>query len=217
MTWKTPKGNRILAGAEARMIRETIDWMVDLIDADAEMGVPWSFEIDLFDRQQPPVQMALLSDVAVGLLCETGSIRSMNALREATVAAIFSCIQQGIAIEIDSEESADDTKHRQVVIDAAEEVQKDDSTNLPHPLCCDMDEWETVVEGLSSRILWDRDFELESLTDLCPEDIQKVKSSTGINQQYFSAIPPEPTADELNQHRDLLRKLCRTAPDASAD
>jgi hypothetical protein len=60
------------------------------------------------------------------------------------------------------------------------------------------------------RVLWgDRDFEGEEFfLDKDPRESQVMKQWMGIDQDYFSAIAPEPTELELAAIRKTLRQLC---------
>jgi hypothetical protein len=58
----------------------------------------------------------------------------------------------------------------------------------------DLDEWEVLVDSLSDGVLWDEDWrDNESLLDADPKASQAVKKLMGIVENYYIAVPPDPT------------------------
>jgi hypothetical protein len=73
--------------------------------------------------------------------------------------------------------------------------------------------WADVIDRLMDQVLWaDRDFEEEDLMlDVNPDLGSDLKSQLGIDDDYFTAVAPEPSADELVRVRQTLRKICERA------
>ena len=71
------------------------------------------------------------------------------------------------------------------------------SQNLP--------QWESVVESLADRILWDRDFEMAgSFLDTEPAKASVLKEIMGIETDYYSSVAPDGTASKVDE---LLREV----------
>lgn len=105
--WHTSRGRRTLRGAEAELIATAIDMMIDdmtiwlddvedgIIEGVYESGVP------LFDTMTTSQRIGSLYRVAHDLLTDAAPTPEPSAAAEATVAAIFQCVQDHVAIEID--------------------------------------------------------------------------------------------------------------------
>ena len=64
----------------------------------------------------------------------------------------------------------------------------------------DYEEWQIMVEVLSVRLLWDRDFEDEELyADSSPEHADMLKNLMMVQDNYFLGIAPDPSPDEMPQ------------------
>jgi hypothetical protein len=70
--------------------------------------------------------------------------------------------------------------------------------------------WHDLLEEIIDRVLWgDRDFqEAELFLDRDPRESRQLKQLMGIDEDYFSAIAPEPTDQQLKAIRQALRQLC---------
>lgn len=230
--WHTSRGDRTLRGDEAALVRNAIDAMVDTllihIDDDLEdIGGSCESGVALYDALSPSQRIGLLHDVAKHLLTETESTLPLSAPVEATVAAIFVDIRDQIAIEIDfpstqSKTSEDEPSWRQMVLqafqslrrlpDGEEEAEDCDplDDDLPEASSRDMDPWEYLVESLVDSILWDRDFEMaESFLDVDPGVSRQRRRLLGIDEDYFTSVPPDPRPDEvfdlISRTRDIVR------------
>ncbi len=105
--WHTSRGRRTLRGAEAELIATAIDTMIDemtiwiddveggIVEGVYESGVP------LFDTMTTSQRIGSLYRVAHDLLTDAAPTPEPSAAAEATVAAIFQCVQDHVAIEID--------------------------------------------------------------------------------------------------------------------
>jgi hypothetical protein len=73
-----------------------------------------------------------------------------------------------------------------------------------------MDEWELLIDCRENRILWwDGDYLMgKYFLDADPVEIKARKEQMGIDDDYHTAIPPDPTDYELQGIRDQLRAIC---------
>ena len=70
--------------------------------------------------------------------------------------------------------------------------------------------WSATIETLANRILWDRDFELESVfADHDPSQVSDIKAYLGINDDYFSTAAPDAYSDEFQRIDRELVELTR--------
>jgi len=75
----------------------------------------------------------------------------------------------------------------------------------------EVDEWEfLVVELLANRILWaDGDHESGSLyMDAAPAASRYLMTELGIAENYYTAVAPDPTDEQLESVRRTLRDVC---------
>jgi hypothetical protein len=79
---------------------------------------------------------------------------------------------------------------------------------LPNVDCTDMEEWEVMVETIQSFVLWDADWMDEDLhMDVDPETNRLRKQLLNIADDYYTAIPPDPSEKEVETAREKLRTL----------
>lgn len=84
----------------------------------------------------------------------------------------------------------------------------DPELELPDVECSDSDEWSFLIDALRDRILWDHDFSAEpAFGDADPVKAQDARSMLGIDQNYFRAVAPDPSDEELAAIRLRLRLL----------
>ena len=79
---------------------------------------------------------------------------------------------------------------REQAIAAGREVGIED---LPDPSDQDFDEWDLLIEGLECRLLWDDDWDMADHLDAAPEVARRIKRKLGILDDYFVAIPRDPS------------------------
>ena len=211
MTWHSQRGDRTLTGAEAVLIRETLAYVVDMVEEDITASAdPWEFGVAAFDRLEPPARLAMLAEVGWHLLRDTESYPELTALNEATVAVLFNAIEQAIELEIYCQSDDDlETRFgwRRLLLDAIAE--DSDLSDLPSVDCCDIDEWRFIIEALSDWILWDHDFNSgEYFLDTPPEHAHMMRERFGIDDDYYRAIPPDPNECDLPAIRATLKQLC---------
>ena len=204
--WWTPDGERILQGAEARLFREALGMIVDMVRDDAE-GL-WQFGAPPFDKLQPNQKLAVLAQVGTALLCKDQPMPRLTAALEAAVGAVYEAVRILVEMEIDqTPEWRESPSWRELVLAACRERGIED---LLDPESEDLDEWEVLVSCLADGVLWDEDWrDSESLMDADPKAGRAVKELLGIDEDYYVAVPPDPTDEEMKGVWATLRGLTK--------
>jgi hypothetical protein len=204
--WWTPDGERILQGAEARLFREGLAVLVDMVREDyeghQEFGAP------PFDKLQPNQKLAVLAEVSIALLQEDRPMPRLTAVREAAVAAVYEAIMIWVEMEIDqAADGLESPAWRELILAACRERGIEE---LPDADCEDLSEWELLVSALADGVLWDDDWrDSESLLDADPKASRAVKRLLGIDDEYYVAVPPDPSEEEVEGIWATLRDLTR--------
>lgn len=206
--WRTSTGDRILLGDEARIFLDAVRSLRDMITSGVDFGESYQTGVTLFDSLQPTQQMMALHAVATSLLKQEVPMPELSATLEATVYAIYREI--GSLIEMEISFSDDYVSHsiRSGVIAACRwrvEVEGnwadlEEDNDLPACECNDIEQWKPVIESLADRVLWDRDFELESLlADKDPAQTSAIKTYLGIADDYFAIAAPDAQSEEFRR------------------
>lgn len=200
--WHTPDGNRTLAGPEAALIASAVNGIVEHIrEESSQFGDQWEYGVSLFDCLTWTQRLAILDLVATHLLTNTTDTLELSAVAEATVGVLFEHVRVEIDWEID-DFPRPGTRWRDMVLAAYRATvysEPDDEFTddefkfvLPSAKSCDASAWSELIESLTDRILWDRDYEMMAdLADLPPEKAAFLKSYLGIDDGYFSAAGPD--------------------------
>ena len=99
--WATSQGDRTLRADEAQLVLMSVGYLHDMITSGVDLGEPYQTGVMMFDALQPTQQMAILHEVAHGLLDEHTPLVELTAVREATVYAIFCELESLVQIELD--------------------------------------------------------------------------------------------------------------------
>jgi hypothetical protein len=206
----------VLKGAEWDLFRLGLSTLWDDVEMSDDNDEPETTGIAVFDNLRKPERLALLAQVARGLYDEGELCPDLTAVIEGTIAAVFAQLRYLIGIEIEDEAecmghsspSADRAPSpRRLVLAAVREANPD--RELPSPDSDDMSEWGALLDSLLDRILEDRDYLAGSLfLDADPSWSPSLKAVLGIPHDYFAAIPPNPTPEELESVRADLRRIC---------
>jgi hypothetical protein len=108
-------------------------------------------------------------------------------------------------------ETGDVHAHCSPLIVESEEVEDDAEAWLPPSADSEsMDDWEYLIEYLANRILWeDGDYEMgDAFLDADPSEREIKMTLMGIDEDYYTAIAPDPTNEELGVIRQQLRAVC---------
>jgi hypothetical protein len=213
--WHTPVGLRYLQGAEAALLKEAIGLIWDHLEEEiAYPDNPWECGIRIFDGMEGRQKLALLATVSNALFRAEVPEPPLNALHEATVAAIYESFPVSVAIEIDAEDldwsdspEVDLRTWRRLILAAFVEDDPPSDYPLPGIECCDQEEWDLLIGCLADYVLWDDDWADEEIMDADPETARKRKRRLGINDDYYLAIAPDPTDGELDMARAILKRL----------
>jgi len=200
--WRTDRGERILEGAEAIVFAEALSTLLDYAITDQfddyESGVA------CFDNLTYGQKISVLATIGNGLFRKDVAPVDLTAVVEGAIAAVFQNLKDSIVLEIDEPEFG--TDWRELVIAARKEAEVED---ISAPTCTDVDEWEFQVEGLTDRILWDRDYEHDhTYMDHPPEKTQWLKYMARISDDYYTAIADDLTDIEAQTQIKELRRLC---------
>jgi hypothetical protein len=205
--WWTPDGQRILQDAEGQLFREALGMVADMVRDDHE-GI-WQVGAPPFDNLQPNQKLAVLAQVSSALLREDQPIPKLTAVLEAAVGAIYEAVRVLVEMEIDQPAEEQESTWRELVLAACRERGAEE---LPDAQSNDLDEWEVVVDSLVDGVLWDEDWRAdESLLDADPKASQAVKEVLGIDEDYYVAVPPDPTDEDMEGVWATLRSLTRDA------
>ena len=202
--WWTPDGERVLQGAEAKLFREALAVIVDMV-RDDHAG-RWDFSAPPFDKLQPNQKLAVLAEVGSALLQANQPMPRLTAVREAAVGAVYEASMLMVEMEIDQPaEGRESPTWREMVLAACRELGIED---LLDPQSNDLDEWEVLICCLTDGVLWDEDWrDGENLLDADPRAGGEVKKLLGIDEDYYVAVPPDPTDEEMEAILAKLRAL----------
>lgn len=222
MTWHTELGDRCLTGPEATLFRRIVGYMHDSIGGELEGDTEKTeYGVPLFDELTPAQKLALLEQVLRQLLEPTEAPPKLNAMNEGAIAAIYSAVNKMVTTEIelgrdrDFKDLCDVYYWRRLLLKVAS-ADDADSGDLPTAKCRDFSEWDSVLDAITSRVLWDDDYlDAEAVLDATPEAAQHHRDKLGIENDYFIAVAPDPKEAELPAIRERLRALCRDEHDES--
>lgn len=183
------------------LARRGLATAIELIELGMDADDPWLFEIPQFDAVTPGQQLALLAEVGRALFRKSVRAPVHTAINEAAIYAIFRALELSVQFEIDGE-AASEKSTRQLIWEwiAAEREHgaegpddDDDDAGVLTPECDDFEAWQFEIECIADKILWDRDWELDDLlVDCSPQKAQLMKRYLGIDDDYFTAIAPDP-------------------------
>lgn len=132
----------------------------------------------------------------------------LTAVLEAGVGAIYQAIRVMVEMEIDQlAEGHESPTWRELVVAACREQGIEE---LSDPESEDLDEWEVLVDSLTASVLWDEDWrDNENLLDVDPKAGRALKELLGIDEDYYVAVPPDPTDVEVEGVWATLLRLTR--------
>jgi hypothetical protein len=207
--WRMQDANRVLTEAEWKLFSTGLDLLRDSIEEDirygtdeVETGVP------VFDRLTPEQKLALLADTAQALRDPATPMPHHTAANEGAIAAVFSMIRVELETELDAAgmegEEEKPTDIRRLLRAVGEELEEREEP-LPDESAPDAEEWEWLVEEFEGRIFWDADFEMgDEFLDLPPDEVREKLLLSGIDPEYYLAVPDEPDRASLTAARQAL-------------
>ncbi len=239
--WPTSTGIRTLVHAEAALLAAAIVVMLDSFDErfsdddDDEMVEPTAdmqLGIAVFDSLTIPQRIATLHHVSKHLLSDVlPDTEDTSAIDDATIAAIFSEIQDQVMMEIGLDlDEVDNLRFanaaatskmsywRSLVVAAYNQVVADEQEGEYEPLLLDpldttYDVWDDAIDSLASAILWDRDFELvDGFMDEDPSSARQRRKLLGISDNYFIQPPLDPTVSQTKLLLAQAKSLASRRP-----
>ena len=212
--YNTPDGIRVLQGAERQLFVESLGMIVDMLTLDE-----FSTDIQVLEDLTRNQTIATYHAAARALLAEDEPPPALTAVIEGAVASVYRHVRDMISLELDIAD-VDDTVNfdfgelpegpswRDRAIAAGREAEIED---LPDPDSQDFDDWDLLIECLEGRVLWDDDWDMVDQLDATPEVARRAKAKLGISDDYFIAIPDDPTDAEAERLLTELRTLTRDA------
>jgi hypothetical protein len=171
-----------------------------LIDCDGDHPVG----VKVFDSLSYPERLAILEQAAQALLVEDVAAPELTAVLEGAVAAVYTSLTEEVEFEVVN----GGLKLRRAVLAAAKELDLLDE-DAPKLKSDDSLAWRDLVQAIADTIFWDTDWEVGFLEpDDPPELAEKIRETAGISDNYYTAVPPDPTPKQLNLIREQLSKLC---------
>jgi hypothetical protein len=225
--WRTQEGNRILEGAEWRVFREAMSTLWEEVEEVIDLDEPALIATGVkeFATLGPGQQLALLASVGTALSDRATKAPKLTWLNEATAAAVFDSMIRWVRLEIDLEDLG--THFRSLIVEVCHELAAEHNAayGVPDPdpeaeegtvwhyppeaESKDDEAWESIVESLAERVLWDGDYAMSAeFIDLPPEAARAKARMLRIDPGYFRDIPPDPTDAELATIRGTLARLC---------
>jgi len=200
-----------------------------LIDEDSNLQCG----IEVFDSLQLTEQLALFTQIAQYLLTETPAVLDLNAINESAVYAVIIELTQEVEIEIDCNAEPPDeafktniqTYWRSRLLGFYRECHPEEFVNesvagdtqsasrwIPtDERSTNLEQWEILIEALQNRLLWDEDFLMAgTLMDLDPTRLHQIKGDMAIDDQYFTAIAPDISDDQIKNTLAELFGLTKT-------
>jgi hypothetical protein len=215
--YNTPDGIRVLQGAERQLFVESLGMIVDMLPLDE-----YSTDIQVLEDLTRSQRIATYHAAARALLAEDEPPPELTAVIEGAVASVYSHVRDMIALELempnlempdvddsvnyDFGELPEGPSWRERAIAAGREAEIED---LPDPDSRDFDDWDLLVECLEGRVLWDDDWDMVEHLDATPEVARRAKAKLGISDDYFIAIPNDPSDAESERLLAELRTLTR--------
>jgi hypothetical protein len=203
----------VLQGAERRLIVESLGMIVDMLTLDE-----FPTDIQVLEDLTRNQRIATYHAAARALLVEDEPPPTLTAVIEGGVASVYRQVRDMISMELDAAELdaaefdfgelPEAPSWRERAIAAGREVGIED---LPDPDDQDFDDWDLLIECLEGRVLWDDDLEMVDHLDAAPEVARRIKGELGILDDYFVAIPRDPSDADAERLLAELMTLTRDA------
>lgn len=208
--YNTSAGIRVLQGAERRLVAESLRVIVDSLELD-DLLADGPIVEDLTRNQK----IATYHLAARALLAEEEPAPALTAVLEAAVANIYSLIRGMISQELDDADAELDEdalavapSWRELALAAGRELGLEE---LPSLDARDFDDWDLLLTCLEDQVLWDNDWAMMDHLDAAPDAARRVKRELGITEDYFVAVPRDPSDAEAERLLAELRMLAEKA------
>jgi hypothetical protein len=115
----------------------------------------------------------------------------------------------GIEEQVESQLRADPLRGVPATGGDREDDNNDEPWIPPSVTSDQVDDWEFLIDYLANRILWEADYEMSDVfLDADPSESEMQMGLMGIAEDYYTAIAPDPTDQQLEPIRRRLRWLC---------
>jgi hypothetical protein len=210
--WWTPEGARVLHGAEWALFREALADLVASIREEDDVGDGWTTGVRAFDELGRGQRLALLAMAGRALRDEAAPMPELTACLEASIAAVYAHALALVEEEIDFDDArgpaADRTAWRRLILAAWDDVGDGLHDDDPEETSADLETWEILVDALRDHILWDADYDIgDVFLDADPALARAWMARMHIADDYYTAIPPDPTDAQLVKVLRTLREL----------
>ena len=211
--WRTPDGDRVLTAGEWALARAGLGLAWDAVEIANEAGHGDATGVRAFDALQPGQQVALLAQVGTALSDPHVPAPPLTAATEGALGAVFALVRAWLEMELAGAAGEGDPAHvRRLLLGAVGEAAGRDGP-LPEPTEADWAEWELLLEEVEARLFWDADYEMgDVFLDLPPEAAKADLVLHGIDPDYFTAVPDDPTDGQLAEARRTLAELTGREP-----
>lgn len=210
--YNTPDGIRVLQGAERQLFVDSLGTLVDML-----MDDDFSTDIQVLEDLTRSQAIATYHAAARALLTEAEPPPALTAVIEGAVASVYRQVRDMISFELRTEvddavdfdfgDLPEGPSWRERAFAAGREAGIED---LPEPEGEDLDDWDLLIECLEGRVLWDDDWDMVEHLDAAPEVADRVKAKLGIADDYFIAIPRDPSDADADRLLAELRTLTRS-------
>jgi hypothetical protein len=204
--WHTADGLRVLSSQEWKVFALGLELLWSLIEADQQHGTESRFtDVEVFESLSHPQKLLIMSQVAEALHNREVPAPPDHPFYDATAQAVIQIVQGTIQDEMEYGESDDNRRALWEVFDTEESDLRQDK---PFEKMKRKD-WDRLVRYFEESIV-DGDHELAALVmDQSPEQADAFKEIMGIESDYFTAIPPEPTEAMMSHACATLQRLLR--------
>lgn len=202
--WNTPIGNRVLEGSERKLWIAVFGAAWDMGSvSQGEDGNAFSIEPLFRSLRDERQKRYMVYRVARALLDSDFKV-PLDAIHEATLSHLFDNLATMLCTELDGsifvqgEEEEDDLvfiPHLMAILQSDGEEECTTPQELWNPLTSSPDSFLEV--WYFDHLFHDRDWEMyEELVDLPKEASEHIKSTAGIESDYYAACAPYPSDEE---------------------
>jgi hypothetical protein len=184
MAWETSLGVRSIRDSERRLF---VSAAISLLESGRNTWVR------VYDQMDSEVKAGMLVGVIEHLVDPLLEPPTLTASLEGTVGAVFAHLSQEVETECCLNE---DRKWRTLIRAMGVKV---------GVLSTNVDAWMSGIRDIADAILWDRDFEMENLSDAPPDHSRRIKERLGIDQDYY--ITPPPFNMDVEEAKKRLQEL----------
>lgn len=236
--WHMSGGGGVLEGAQAKLLKTGVAAYVEYLrDSECwdssefadEIREHW-LTVAQVRQMEHGRRLHMIATTVHALLERSVMTPELTADNEATVYQVYQFINAATVIEYDETDNMlgedEDEEHahylksiRRAVAAAFRELElcseQDDGQCGACEWCTpdadldmNLDRWRGLVDLLADRVLWDRDWEMESfLGNADPTRAGAIKKHAGIGAGYFATPAEEPTPRQVAQAKSYLESI----------